>query len=254
MSIHHTAIVDPGAVIHEDVEIGPHTIIESNVEIGKGCEIASSVLIASGSKLAEGVRVHHGAVIGTVPQDLKFGGEITVAEVGANTVVREYATINRGTAASGRTSVGSNCLLMAYSHVAHDCVIGNNVIMSNAVNMAGHVHIQDFAIISGIVAIHQFVNIGEHCMIGGLFRVPKDVPPYILAGGHPLKYEGLNLVGLKRRGFTVEQRNALKEAYRMIYQSELLRTDALAELKSNPMTPEVMRVVEFFENSQRGVI
>jgi len=254
MSINHTAIVDPGAVIHEDVEIGPHTIIEANVEISKGCKIASSVLIASGARLAEGVVVHHGAVIGTVPQDLKFDGEETLVEIGSNTVVREYATINRGTVASGKTSVGSNCLLMAYSHVAHDCVLGNNVIMSNAVNMAGHVHINDFAIISGIVAIHQFVNIGEHCMIGGLFRVPKDVPPYILAGGHPLRYEGLNSVGLKRRGFTPEQRNALKEAYRMIYQSDMLRTDALAELKANPGIPEVIKVVEFFENSQRGVI
>ncbi len=254
MIIHPTAIIEPGAEIADDVEIGPYAVVESDVVIADGCRIASSALLAAGARLAAGVKVHHGAVIGTVPQDLKFKGECTTAEIGENTVIREYATVNRGTDYHERTVVGRDCLLMAYSHVAHDCIIGDGVILSNAVQMAGHVTIQDFVIISGLVAIHQFVNIGAFSMIGGLFRVSKDVPPYILAGGLPLKYEGLNVVGLRRRGFTPEQRKPIKEAYSLIYQSELLRTEALERIKSSPMTPEVEKIMKFFESSERGVI
>lgn len=254
MKIHPTAIVDSGAEIAEDVEIGPCSVVESDVVIDRGCRIESSALIASGARLAAGVKVFHGAVIGTIPQDLKFGGETTTAEVGENTVIREYCTINRGTKHRKRTTIGANCLLMAYSHVAHDCQIGNDVIIANAVNMGGHVIIGDYAIIGGIVAIHQFVHIGAYSMIGGLFRVPKDVPPYVLAGGNPLKYEGLNSVGLRRRGFNSEQRKAIKEAYRLIYQSNFLRSEALAKIKSERMIPEVENIVKFFDNSERGVI
>jgi len=254
MKIHPSAIVDSGAEIAEDVEIGPFAIIEADVVIGSGCRIASNVLLASGARLASNVRVHHGAVVGTIPQDLKFEGEKTTAEVGDNTIIREYATFNRGTKATGKSSVGANCLLMAYSHIAHDCHIGNNVILANSVNLAGHVTIDDYVIIAGIVGIHQFVRIGEHSMIGGMFRVSKDVPPYILAGGQPLKYEGLNIVGLKRRGFTLEQVKNLKETYRLIYQSNLLRSDALKKIKAESSSPEALKVLEFFENSERGVI
>ena len=254
MSIHPTAIVDPGAKIGAAVEIGPFAVIEDNVEIADRCVIGSTALIASGARLAEGVKVFHGAVIGTIPQDLKFDGEATTAEVGANTVVREFCTINRGTSHSRRTVVGANCLLMAYAHVAHDCVLGDQVILANAVNMGGHVMIGDWVIIGGMVAIHQFVHIGEHAMVGGKFRVAQDVPPYCLAGGWDLKYEGLNSIGLKRRGFGPEQRKALKDAYRMIYQSDLLRTEALKKLKESEMTVEVQKVAAFFERSERGVI
>ena len=254
MKIHPTAIVDPNAELGEDVTIGPFAIVESDVIIGDGCKIGSSVLLASGARLGKNVSVFHGAAIGSVPQDLKFGGEKTTAEIGDNTVVREYVTVNRGTQAHNKSTVGANCLLMAYCHVAHDCIVGDNSILANSVNLAGHVTIEEFVIIGGIVGIHQFVNIGAHCMIGGMFRVTKDVPPYILAGGTPLRYEGLNSIGLKRRGFTPEQRKAIKDAYRMIYQSDVPRADALRKIKSQGMIPETERIINFFGNSERGVI
>ena len=161
--------------------------------------------------IGENVRISHGAVIGTLPQDLKFGGEKTRAVVGDNTVIREYVTINRGTKAHGETSVGTNCMIMAYAHVAHDCVIGNNVIMANSVNLAGHIEVDDFAILGGVLPVHQFVKIGAHCMIGGGFRVQQDVCPYSLVGGYPLKVVGLNSIGLRRRGFPPEVDEAAGE-------------------------------------------
>ena len=254
MKIHPAALVDPDAKIGKNVEIGPFAVIEADVEIGDNSVVGSAALLASGARLDEGVKVFHGAVIGTIPQDLKFSGEATTAEVGTNTVVREFCTINRGTSHSGKTVVGAGCLLMAYVHVAHDCVLGDKVILANAVNMGGHVHIEDWVIIGGMVAIHQFVHIGEHSMVGGKFRVAQDVPPFCLAGGWDLKYEGLNSIGLKRRGFTPEQRKHIKEAYRLIYQSDMLRTDALKELRKKELTPEIEKIVEFFEKSERGVI
>ncbi|NQS96985.1 MAG: acyl-ACP--UDP-N-acetylglucosamine O-acyltransferase [candidate division Zixibacteria bacterium] len=254
MKIHPTAIIDPGADIAEDVEIGPHTIVESDVVIGEGCRIASSALIASGTRLAAGIKVFHSAVIGTIPQDLKFAGEYSTAEIGENTVIREFCTVNRGTADTGKTTVGENCLLMAYSHIAHDCRLGDQVIIANAVNMAGHVTIQDFVIIGGMTAIHQFVNIGLHCMIGGMFRITKDIPPYCIAGGWPVKYENVNSIGLQRRGFSTETRNAIKDAYRLIYHSGILRKEALIQLEGGEMIPEVKNIVEFYRKSQRGVI
>ena len=254
LRIHPTAIIDPAADIAEDVEIGPYTVIESDVVIGEGCRIASSALIASGTRLATGVKVFHSAVIGTIPQDLKFANENSTAEIGKNTVVREFCTINRATSATGKTIVGDDCLLMAYSHIAHDCVLGDKVILANAVNMAGHVTIQDFVIIGGIVAIHQFVNIGAHCMVGGMFRVTIDIPPYCIAGGFPMKYEGINAIGLHRRGFSTETRNAIKDAYRLIYHSGILRKEALIQLEQGEMIPEVKNIVEFYRKSQRGVI
>ncbi len=254
MRIHPTAIIAADAELGENVEVGPYSVIEENVIIGDGTKIAASVIIASGSRLGKEVKVFPGAVIGTIPQDLKFTGEETTVEVGDRTVVREFCTINRGTKHSHKTVVGTDCLLMAYSHIAHDCHIGNNVILANAVNMGGHVIIEDWVIIGGMVAIHQFVHIGEHAMVGGKFRVAQDVPPYCLAGGWDLKFEGLNSVGLRRRGFTPEQRRAIKEAYRLIYNSNILRTEALAQLKASEMTEEVRHIVEFFEKSERGVI
>lgn len=209
--IHPTAIVHPDAKLGQDVEVGAFSIIEADVEIGEGCRIKSHVYIDSGTRLGQNVQIFSGAVLGTAPQDLKYNGEKTFLEVGDNTTIREYATLNRATDYSWKTIVGKNCLLMAYVHIAHDCIIGDNVIISNAVNMAGHVLIDKFAIIGGITAIHQFVHIGQHCMIGGGLRVPKDVPPYILAMGEPLQYGGLNSVGLTRRGFSAETLSNLKK-------------------------------------------
>jgi UDP-N-acetylglucosamine acyltransferase len=243
------------ARIGNNFNIKSFSIIEDDVEIGDNVEIASNVLIANGARISDNVKIHHGAVIATVPQDLKFGGEITTLEIGEGTVVREYATLNRGTAHSKKTVVGSNCFIMAYAHVAHDCRIGNNVILANSIQMGGHVTIDDHTIVGGSVAIHQFSKIGERVMVGGGFRVVKDLPPYILAGGYPLKYEGLNVIGLKRKGFSNEQIGLIKKAYEEIYHSELNFGDAVKKIKDNfEMTPEILNIVNFIETSQRGIV
>lgn len=253
--IHPTAIVSSNAKIGTDVEIGPFCIIEDDVEIGDGCKIRSHVLIDSGVRLGKNVQVFSGAVLGTAPQDLKYKGEKTYLEVGNNTIIREYATLNRGTNHSWKTVVGSNCLLMSYVHVAHDCVLGNNVILSNSVNMAGHVTIEDYVIIGGLTAIHQFVRIGQHTMIGGGYRVPKDVPPYILAMGEPLQFGGLNAVGLTRRGFSSDVQLALKRAYKLVFRSSLTKREAIERLKNDfADVPEVQNIVTFLQKCERGII
>ena len=255
MKIHPSAIVHPGSDIGDRVEIGPYTIIEDNVKIAEGTQISSHVQIASGTRLGKNCRVFHGAVLGTIPQDLKFAGEETALEIGDRTTIREYATLNRGTSDRKKTVIGNDCFLMAYSHVAHDCVLGNNVVIANTVNMAGHVVIEDYAGIGGIVPIHQFVRIGMHSFIGGGYRVAKDVPPFILALGEPLQYGGLNMVGLKRRGFTDAILSALKMAYRIIYRQNLNLQDALDKIEHNiEQAAEVKYLVSFFRNSERGVI
>jgi len=253
--VHPTAIVDPTAHLDDGVEIGPYCVIDGNVEIAAGVIIDTHVRIMSGARIGKNVRIHHGAVISNVPQDLKFKNEDSVSVIGANTIIREFCTIHRGTSATGKTVVGDNCFLMAYVHVAHDCVVGNNVILANAVNLGGHVHIEDFAIIGGMVPVHQFVRIGCHTMIGGGYRVAKDVPPYILAAGEPLEYGGLNSVGLRRRGFSASTIRALKEAYKLIYKSNLNVSQGLEKIRENGnIVPEVTKVIEFIEKSERGII
>jgi UDP-N-acetylglucosamine acyltransferase len=253
--IHSSAIVSPKAQIGENVTIGPFAIIEDGVVVGDGCTIVSSSRIASGAVLGKNVKVFHGAVIGTIPQDLKFEGEETRAVIGDNTVVREYATINRGTKAHGETTIGQNCFLMAYSHVAHDCIIGNNVILANSVNLAGHIEIDDYAIIGGVVPVHQFVKIGAHSMVGGGFRIPQDICPYSLAAGYPLKVMGLNAVGLKRRGFKPEAIKALQLAFKFLFQSKLNTTQAVEKIKSEmEIIPEVKVILDFLERSNRGIV
>ncbi|MBD3257054.1 acyl-ACP--UDP-N-acetylglucosamine O-acyltransferase [candidate division GN15 bacterium] len=253
--IHATAVVDPKAEPADDVSVGPHAVIEDDVVIGAGTRIGSSVLIASGARLGEQVTVHHGAVIGTQPQDLKFGGEKSTAVIGNNTTIREYATINRGTAHRGETTVGSDCLLMAYSHVAHDCIIGNHVIMANSVNLAGHVEIDDYAILGGVLPVHQFVKIGAHCMIGGGFRVQQDVCPYSLVAGYPLKIVGLNAIGLKRRGFKREVISTLETAFKILFYSDLNTTQAIDRIRSEiEAIPEVATILAFAERSNRGMV
>lgn len=253
--IHPSAIISPKAELADDVEIGPHSIVEDDVVIGAGSKIASSVLIASGARLGERVQVSHSAVIGTQPQDLKFGGEKTRAVIGDETVIREFVTINRGTAAHGETSIGKNCFVMAYAHVAHDCIIGNNVIMANSVNLAGHIEIDDFAILGGVLPVHQFVKIGAHCMIGGGFRVQQDVCPYALVGGYPIKTVGINSIGLRRRGFAKETIRTLEKAFKILFFSNLNTSQAVEKIKGElEILPEVQTILDFIERSNRGLV
>jgi UDP-N-acetylglucosamine acyltransferase len=248
-------VIGTKAKIGNNVTIKDFTVIEDDVEIGDNVEIASNVLIANGARISGKVKIHHGAVIGTIPQDLKFGGEETTLEIGESTVIREYATLNRGTNHSKKTTVGKNCFIMAYAHVAHDCRIGNNVILANAVQMGGHVEIGDSTIVGGGVVIHQFSKIGAHVMVGGGFRVVKDLPPFILAGGYPLKYEGINVVGLRRRNFTDEQINNIRKTYDTIYNSGLNVSDAVKKIiGSFEMSDEIDNILNFIEESKRGIV
>ncbi len=255
MAIHQTTIVNSKSEISKDVDVGPFTIIEEDVKIGEGTVIGSSALIAAGTRIGKNCRIFHGAVLGSIPQDLKFAGEKTTLEIGDNTTIREFATLNRGTAENLKTVIGNSCLLMAYSHVAHDCVLGNHVVIANSVNMAGHVIIDDYTGIGGISPIHQFVRIGKHCFIGGGSHVSKDVPPYVLAMGTPFRYAGLNRVGLTRRGFPEETLETIKKAYRIIFQSKLNVDDALKKVRDEvEPIEEVQDILHFFRDSERGVI
>jgi UDP-N-acetylglucosamine acyltransferase len=253
--IHPTAIVDPDAKIGANVSIGAYAIIGPDCVVGDNCVISPRATLERHVRLAENVKVGVGSVLGGDPQDLKFKGELTTVEIGANTTIREYATINRGTAQSYKTTVGENSFIMSYVHLAHDCHVGNGVIISNATQLAGHVTIEDRAIISGVTAVHQFVKIGKYSFIGGCSRVPKDVAPFVKAVGNPIKLFGLNSVGLERNGFPEEVRRELKRAYRLFFKSELnlsqAREKANAELHPYP---EVQEFLRFFDNSDRGLV
>ena len=254
-SIHPTAIVSVKAELGENVTIGPFSIVEDDVVIGDGSAIASSVLIANGARIGKKCTIHKGTVVATLPQDLKFKGEVTTFEMGDSTTVRENCTLNRGTTEHMKSVLGSNCFLMAYVHIAHDCTVGNNVILANSVQMGGHVTIGDWVIIGGLTAVHQFVHIGQHAMIGGGFRVVKDVPPYILAGGEPLQYAGLNRVGLRRRGFSNETIEQLNETYRLLYLSQMNVSQAVQKIEQDsPHTPEILNVTAFIKGCKRGII
>jgi UDP-N-acetylglucosamine acyltransferase len=251
------AQVSPTAHLGEHVTIGPFTIVEDDAVIGDGSTVASNALIGCGARIGKECRIHHGAVVGHEPQDLKYRGEKSTCEIGDRTVVREYATLHRGTGENGRTLIGSDALLMGYVHIAHDCVIGNNVILSNAVMIAGHSVVEDYAIIGGITPIHQFVRIGQHSMIGGGLRVPKDVPPYVLGGQEPLIFQGLNSVGLRRRGFSAQAIDALDRAYTLIYNSNLNVSQAVAKIRDEAdlmQYMEVQNVLAFIAGSTRGII
>ncbi len=252
--VHPTALVSELAELGSGVTVGPGSIVGPGVVIGNGTEIGSNVLIERSTVIGRDCRVFHGAVLGTEPQDLKYEGEDTKLIVGDRTMIREYATLNRGTRASGRTVVGRDCLLMAYVHVAHDCHIGDHVILSNAVNMGGHTTIGDWAIVGGLTAIHQFVRIGEHAFVGGASRVAKDIAPYVRCSGNPMAMAGLNSVGLRRRGFSDDTRLALKRAYRLFFNSEYNVSQALVRARAELLlTPEVEAFITFFEESERGV-
>lgn len=249
------AVVSPKAQLGNDVTIGPFTVVEEDVVIGDGSKIASSAYIANGARIGKNCTIHHGAVVSNAPQDLKYANEPTLFEVGDNVVIREFCTLHRGTVETGKTVLGSDCLLMAYVHVAHDCRVGNKCIFANNVTLAGHVEVGDWVTIGGLTPIHQFVHVGSHCMIGGGFRAVQDVPPYVLAGREPLRYEGINIIGLKRRGFSREQINNIESAYRVVYSSGLMFSDAIKKIdRELPKTAEVNLILDFLKKSSRGII
>lgn len=251
------ANVSTKAELGNDVTIGPFTTVEAGAVIGDRTSVAANALIACGARIGKENVIHHGAVIGHSPQDLKYKNEPTTCELGDRNVIREYATLHRATVETYRTIIGSDNLLMGYVHIAHDCVLGNNIIMSNAAMLAGHVHVDDFAIIGGITPVHQFVHIGAHVMIGGGLRVPKDVPPFVRAAGEPLVFAGLNSVGLRRRGFSRETIEALDKAYNLLYNSNLNVSQAVASIKADAdlmKSPDVQKVLEFIAKSKRGII
>lgn len=249
------AYIHPAAKIAPSVVIDPFVTIEQNVEIGEGTRIGSNVTIMEGARIGKNCTIFPGAVISGIPQDLKFRGEDTLAIIGDNTTIRECVTVNRGTAAKGKTVVGSNCLIMAYSHVAHDCVIGDNVIISNATHIAGEVVVDNFAVIGGGTLIHQFCHIGPHVMIQGGALVNKDIPPYVKAAREPIAYAGVNSIGLRRRGFTSEVIRDIQEIYRYLYLSGLNNTDAVERIEAElPATKERDEIILFVRNSKRGII
>lgn len=247
--------VSPDAKIGNNVKIGDFTTIYDNVEIGDNCEIYGNVTIFPGARIGNGVRIFPGAVISGIPQDLKFRGEETLAIVGDGTTIRECATINRGTASKGKTVVGENCLLMAYTHIAHDCKIGNRVIISNASQMAGEVVIDDAAVIGGGSLIHQFCHIGRNIMLQGGALVNKDIPPFVKAAREPISYVGLNTVGLHRNHFTEEEIKQISDVYRVLYMSDLNVTNAVKLVRETLPESELRdEILDFIEKSERGVI
>ena len=253
--IHPTAVVSGDAKIGADVTIGPFAIIGEQCVIGDGCVVGPRATLEHFVTLAPNVKVGSGSILGGEPQDLKFKGERTTVEIGENTTIREYATINRGTAQSFKTTVGKNCLIMSYVHLAHDCHVGDGVILSNGVQLAGHVTIEDKVTISGLVAVHQFARIGRFSFVGGMSRVSKDIPPFIKAVGNPIKLYGLNSVGLQRNGFSEEVMRELKRAYRLFFRSELNVSQALERARTElQQSPEVEALIRFVDESQRGVV
>ena len=239
----------------KNVTIGPYTIIDDEVIICDGTSIGNFNTIKKYTEIGKNCKIFHNCVIGELPQDLKFGGEKTTVKIGDETTIREFVTIHRGTNARGETSIGNNVFLMAYAHVAHDCVLGNNVTMTNLATIGGHVEIGDWAMLSGCVMVHQFVKIGAHSLISGLYRVSQDVPPFITAVGEPLRYGGINSIGLRRRGFSSKDRINIKRAYRYYFRSGLKQSEALEKIKSEFTDDRnILSIVDFIEKSKRGII
>ena len=249
------AYVHPGAKIAKNVVIEPFTTIHNNVIIGDGTWIGSNVTIMEGARIGKNCNIFPGAVISAVPQDLKFGGEDSLTVIGNNVTIRECVTVNRGTIASGQTTIGDNCLIMATAHIAHDCHIGKNAIIVNGVALAGHVTVGDFAIIGGLAAVHQFISIGDHAMVSGGSLVRKDVPPYTKAAKEPLSYVGINSVGLRRRGFTTEKISEIQSIYRILYQKNYNTSQAVAIIEAEmEATPERDEIIQFIRDSSRGIM
>ena len=249
------AFVHPEAKIHPSVVIEPFVTIGRNVEIGEGTHIYSNVTIMEGARIGKNCNIYPGAVISGPPQDLKFKGEDTLAIIGDNTTIRECVTVHRGTASKGKTVVGSNCLIMAYCHVAHDCVVKDNVIMSNAVQLAGEVVVDEFAVVGGGALVHQFCHIGAHVMLQGGALVNKDIPPFVKAGREPIAYAGVNSIGLRRRGYSNETIRDIQEIYRYLYLSGLNNSDAISRIEAElPASKERDEIILFVSTSNRGII
>lgn len=249
------AYIHPQAKIATNVVVEPFTTIHNNVVIGSGTWIGSNVTIMEGARIGKNCRIFPGAVISAIPQDLKFDGEDSLAIIGDNTTIRECVTVNRGTKALGHTKIGDNCLIMATTHVAHDCIIGNNCILANGSIIAGHVTIGDYAILSGLVAVHQFIHIGEHSMVSGGSLVRKDVPPFSKAGKEPLSFIGINSIGLRRRGFATEKIREIQDIFRILYQKNYNTTQALEKIEAEmEATKERDQIILFIKNSQRGIM
>lgn len=254
INIHPTAIVSDKAKLGRNVSVGPYSIIEDDVVIGENTEIRSSCVIGNGARIGNNCKIFASAVISSEPQDLKYSGEATQAIIGENTVIREYVTINRGTIATGSTNVGSNCLIMAYCHVAHDCEVGNNVIMANSVQLAGHVEIEDWVVIGGVVKIHQFCKIGCHAMIGADVYCSKDVPPYTLVAKNPPQINGVNKVGLRRRGFSNSLVREIEQFYDTVLFSGLNNSAGIEKFREQgPVSDEVEYCINFIQDSTRGI-
>lgn len=255
MAISKLAYVHPDAQIGEGVTIEAFAYVAGDVVIGDDTWVGPHGVILDGARVGRSCKIHSGAVVAGVPQDLKFKGEYTTAEIGDGTMIRESATVNRATQSKGKTIVGKNCLIMAYSHVAHDCLLGDNVILGNATQLAGEVEVDDYAILSGGCLVHQFSRIGKHAMVQGGSKVTKDVPPYAMAGRDPLAYSGLNRVGLKRRGFSAEAMEQLQKVYYLIYGAGYNVSQGLAQIEAS-VVPSAERdeVVNFIKSSTRGVI
>ena len=255
MNISPLAVVHPDAQIGEGVVIEPFAIVEKDVVIGDHCHLYPHAVVLNGARIGKNCQIFPGAVVAGIPQDLKFKGEITTAEIGDNTTLRECVTINRGTASKGKTIVGNNCLIMAYSHVAHDCVLHDNIIIGNASQIAGEVEIDDFAIVSGGSLVHQFSRISKHVMIQGGSRIGKDIPPYTLIGRDPIVYCGINIVGLRRRGFTNQQVYLIQDIYRTLYTRGLNNSDALKAIETEyEPSEERYLILNFIKASKRGIV
>lgn len=253
--IHPTAIVSPDAQIGSDVDVGPFAIIGENCVVGDGCIIAARATLEKNVTLASNVRIGSGSILGGDPQDLKYKGEPTTVEIGEGTTIREYSTINRGTSQSFKTTVGKQCFIMSYVHLAHDCHIGDGVILGNNVQLAGHVTIDDKAIVSGQSAAHQFVQIGRYSFVGGCSRISKDVPPYVKANGNPIRLYGLNKVGLQRNGISEDVQRELKRAYRLFFNSDLNLSQARERAEGELQRyPEVEEFLSFLDRSDRGLV
>lgn len=255
MKIHQTAIVHGCASIGENVTIGPFAIIGEHVTLGDNCEVGAHVVLDGHTDIGEGCKFFSGAVIGSPPQDLKYAGEPTRLIIGKESVFREYSTVNRGTVPGGGvTTVGSHCLFMAYSHAGHDCHIGDHVILANSVGLAGHVTIEDFAIVGGLCGVHQFVRLGAHSMIAGCTGVPQDIPPYVMASGQRAEVFGLNSIGLRRRNFPETSIKALEKAHRILFRGKINLKHAIERVRNEvPSCPEIEHLLDFIAHSERGI-
>jgi UDP-N-acetylglucosamine acyltransferase len=254
-NIHPTAIVNPEAELGENLIVAPYAIIEADVKIGDDCAIGPHAVVYSGARIGNRVKISQGASVANLPQDLKFSGEPTLFNIGDNTVIREFATLHRGTKETGKSQVGKNCLIMAYAHIPHDCVVGDNCIIANAVQIGGHSHIEDWVIIGGGTAVHQFSLIGEHAMVGGGIRITQDVPPFILTSHDPASYAGINVIGLRRRGFKVEDIQILKESYGYIYSKSFNVSQAVKIIEEKfGDNIQVQKIINFLSRSKRGIV